>query len=145
MEASIRDLDHAIEGTHSALYEIINGSPEGYVAMFSAEDDVTLGNPFGPFARGRREVVETLEDAATRYRAGQIAGFDLVARHATKDLACIVELERFTAKLGGSEDLATIGLRVTSIFRPEGGEWKLVHRHADPITTPRSTDSILSG
>jgi ketosteroid isomerase-like protein len=54
-----------------------------------------------------------------------------------------VEVERFRAKVGGSDDLATIGLRVTSIFRPEDGTWKLVHRHADPITTPQPAESVL--
>jgi ketosteroid isomerase-like protein len=104
---------------------------------------VTLGNPFGPFARGRQKVVETAAGAARRYRDGEIVGFDLIAKYVTDDLACVVEVERFRAKVGGSDDLVTIGLRVTSIFRPEDGTWKLVHRHADPITTPQSAESII--
>ena len=48
----------------------------------------------------------------------------------------ILELEQAEAKIGGREDVASFGLRVTSVFRPENGTWKLVHRHADPITTP---------
>lgn len=39
--------------------------------------------------------------------------------------------------------LAAISLRVTSTFRLEDGTWKLVHRHADPITTAQSADSII--
>jgi hypothetical protein len=31
---------------------------------------------------------------------------------------------------------AAVAVRVTTIFRPEDGEWKVVHRHGDPITTP---------
>jgi ketosteroid isomerase-like protein len=104
---------------------------------------VTLGNPFGPFVRGRQKIVETTAGAAKRYRDGEIVGFELIAKHVTDDLACVVEVERFRAKVGGSDDVATIGLRVTSIFRPEDGTWKLVHRHADPITTPQATESII--
>jgi ketosteroid isomerase-like protein len=33
---------------------------------------------------------------------------------------------------------------VTSIFRREDGTWKLVHRHADPITAPQSAESVIS-
>ena len=52
-------------------------------------------------------------------------------------------LEPQKAKLGGSEDVTPFTLRVTMIFRPEDGEWKIVHRHADPITTPQSAESVI--
>jgi ketosteroid isomerase-like protein len=36
-----------------------------------------------------------------------------------------------------------VTLRVTSIFRPEDGTWKILHRHADPITTPQPAESVI--
>jgi ketosteroid isomerase-like protein len=136
-------LERAIELSHIALGKIVNRDSSGFVALFSEAEDVSLGNPFGPFARGRKRVVETVTDAATRYRDGEVLGFDLIARHVTESLACVVEVERYRAKVGGSDDTVTIGLRVTSVFRPENGVWRLVHRHADPVTTPRSSESII--
>jgi hypothetical protein len=29
------------------------------------------------------------------------------------------------------------------IFRPEEGTWKVVHRHADPITTEQPAESVV--
>jgi ketosteroid isomerase-like protein len=55
----------------------------------------------------------------------------------------VVEIERGEAKIGGSEEMTPWALRVTMIFRPEDGEWKVVHRHADPITTPRPAESVI--
>ena len=137
------DLDAAIERSHVALSEIVRGNAESFESLFSHREDVTLGNPFGPFARGWRGVAETAAGAASRYRDGEIVGFERVAQHVTDDLACIVEVERFRAKVGGSDEPAMISLRVTSVFRPEDGTWKLVHRHADPITTPQPPDSVI--
>ena len=44
---------------------------------------------------------------------------------------------------GGSDEIAPVSLRVTTVFRREDGEWRIVHRHADPITSPRSLESLL--
>ena len=54
-----------------------------------------------------------------------------------------VQLVREKAKVGGSEEITPIALRVTMIFRPEGGTWKVVHLHADPITTPQPAESVV--
>jgi ketosteroid isomerase-like protein len=143
MTKSSEGVDSAIEQGHLALGRIINGDPKGYEALFSQQEDVSLGNPFGPFASGRQKVVETLAGAAGRYRDGETVGFDLIARHVSDDLACVVEVERYRAKVGGSDDVVTLALRVTQLFRPEDGAWKLVHRHADPITKPQSSESII--
>ena len=44
----------------------------------------------------------------------------------------------------GGEAPAQIELRVTLIFRREHGEWKEVHRHADPIPGNQSTHQQLA-
>jgi ketosteroid isomerase-like protein len=59
------------------------------------------------------------------------------------ELAYIVEIERDRVKVGDADAFAASSLRVTSIFRREDGEWRLVHRHADPITAPRPIESVL--
>jgi ketosteroid isomerase-like protein len=66
-----------------------------------------------------------------------------VAKWVSGELSCIVELEEWRTKVGGREDVAPFTLRVTSLFRAEGGGWKVVHRHADPITTARPAESVI--
>ena len=132
-----------LEQYHLALDEIMKGSAQGYKKLYSRRDDVTLANPFGPPVRGWEEVARALERAASNYRDGEAIGFENVAKHVTAELAYIVEVERMQAKVGGREDLTPVALRVTSIFRPEEGTWKVVHRHADPITTARPAESVI--
>lgn len=137
------ELDRAVEQSHDALAAIIRGDVSGYADLYSEQDDITIGNPFGPFARGRRAVIATGEGAAARYRDGEIVGFEEISRHVGDDLACVVEVERFRAKVGEMDDFASVALRVTSVFRWEDGAWRLAHRHADPITTPQAAQSVI--
>jgi ketosteroid isomerase-like protein len=139
-----KTLDSAIEQSHAATAAILTGDKSGYQALFSERDDVTLGNPFGPFVRGRNNVETTFGAAASHYREGELTGAELIATYASNDLACVVEVERGRAKVGGGKELLPIAVRVTSVFRLEGDVWKLVHRHADPITTPRPASSVVS-
>ena len=136
------DLDEFAEHYHQALDEFFRGNPEPAKTLYSHSDDASLANPFGPVAIGWQQVEETMERAASNYRDGRATGFETLARHVTPDLAYLVELERFEAKVGSSEEIASGALRVTSVLRPEGATWKILHRHADPITTPRSAESV---
>jgi ketosteroid isomerase-like protein len=45
--------------------------------------------------------------------------------------------------MGAAEQATPDSLRVTTIFRPEDGTWKVVHRHADPITEARPASSVV--
>jgi ketosteroid isomerase-like protein len=128
---------------HRAGREITNGNPDVYKGLYSRRDDVTLANPFGPTVRGWSEVSATLDRAAANYRDGEIVGFENVSTVITPDLAYTVEIESYRARVGGAEELTPVSLRVTTTFRREDGIWKVVHRHADPITGQRPPESVV--
>jgi ketosteroid isomerase-like protein len=137
------DFDQIVEQNHLALGEFVKGNHAPLKRLYSQRDDVSLGNPFGPFVRGFEQAVQTMQRAASYYRDGEATGFELVSKHVTPDLGYIVEVERYKAKIGARDDITPVALRVTSIFRLEDGVWKLVHRHADPITMARPAESVI--
>jgi ketosteroid isomerase-like protein len=137
------DLDQLIEEYHRALGEFMTGNSEPAVAFYSRRDDITLANPFGAVARGPNQVKAAAARAATHYRDGGAVGFDTIARCVTPELAYLVEVERYHAKVGGHDEVTRLALRVTSIFRREDDGWKLLHRHADPITTLQPAESVV--
>ena len=140
---SSEEFDRAIEASHRALDQIARGDPSGFFDLFSSREDATLANPFGPPVRGKGQIQEAGRRAASNYRDGRALQFETYAKCVTTDLAYILEVERFEAKVGGSDEMTPIALRTTSVFRHEGGDWKLVHRHADPITTSRPAESVI--
>ena len=119
--ATVEDLDHVIEQYHVVAAEFIKGNAKPYKELFSCREDMSLANPFGPPVRGWGEAAQTMERAVSRYREGEIVGFENVAKYVSSELAYIVEVERYQAKIGGREDITPVALRVTSIFRPEDG------------------------
>jgi|SRR5215208_304656 len=144
--AAVDNLDQVIEQYHLAANEFAKGNPEPVQQIFSHREDVTLNNPFSPPARGWEQVAQTQERAASNFRElrrhGEVS-VETVAKYITPELAYIVEIERYQAKVGEWEDVAPFALRATSIFRPEEGTWKVVHRHADPITTAQPAESVI--
>jgi ketosteroid isomerase-like protein len=137
------DLGSFVAAYHRALDAFFRGDAEPAKRLYSHEDDASLANPFGPIAVGWEEVEKTMERAASNYRDGRATSFDTVATYVTPALAYLVEVERFEATIGEKEESASGALRVTSILRLEGGAWRIVHRHADPITTPRAAESVI--
>ena len=136
--------DLPLDEYRRAGLEITRGNPEVYKSVWSRRHDVTLANPFGPPVRGWDAVSAMLDRAAANYRDGEGYEFENVSTVVSSELAYIVEIERIRARVGGADDLAQIAVRVTSVFRREDGTWKVVHRHGDPITSPRPAESVIS-
>ncbi len=143
--AAVEDLDEVIEQCQRALREFPKGNPEPMQMMFSHREDATLANPFGGVAHGGEEVAQRLVRAASNFTDAEEVSFEVVEKYVTPELAYLVWVERTRAKVGGRGDFVPIALRVTTIFRPEEGTWKVVHRHADPLTTPQPAESLLQG
>jgi len=142
--ATVDDFDGVVEQYHLALNEFLKANPEPLKKFFSHTDDVTLANPLvGLPARGWDQVAATLEHASSQFTDGENVSFETIAKDVSPELAYVLLIERDKVKVGESEDFAASALRVTMIFRPEDGEWKVVHRHADPITTAQPAESVI--
>ena len=138
------DLRQVVLEYHTALDRFARGDPLPVKEIFSRREDVTLANPFGPAVRGWEKVSDALDFASSRFRDGAVTGIETIAEYEGSDLATILDVERWKAKVSGRAELSPFELRVTTTFRREGGTWKLVHRHADPITTPHVDGPLRS-
>jgi ketosteroid isomerase-like protein len=84
-----------------------------------------------------------VDRGASPFRDGKFLSAEIIQRHVTSELAYVVEIERGEAKVGGREETTPWALRATMIFRAEDGTWKVVHRHADPITMEQAAESLI--
>jgi ketosteroid isomerase-like protein len=127
---------------HKSVVAFIQGDPHVQKPLWSARDDVTLANPLGPPVKGADAVWQHMERSASLISAGHDYTFASIAVVETADLAYEVGIERNIVKIGAATEDVPVSLRVTTVFRREDQEWKIVHRHADPITEERSAQSL---
>jgi ketosteroid isomerase-like protein len=134
--------DDAVGQYNQTLLEFVKGDGEPARRMFSERDDVVLCNPLQPFARGPEEVARAIDQAASHF-VGGTCDIEPVVAFSTAELGYVVQIEHFAGTIDGEERSGA--LRVSMIFRREDDGWKVSHRHADPITTPRAIASIVQG
>ena len=124
-------LDSAMPRLRAADTALHNGDAAPRAAAWSHNDPVTL---FGAAFQGSgwAKLSATFDLLASRFSNCTSWEYEVIAADASGDLGYIVGIERTTASVGGAAP-EPYSLRVTTILRREGGEWKVVHRHADPM------------
>jgi len=127
---------------HHADTQIHNGDAGPRKALWSHRDPVTV---FGAAktASGWHEVESLFDWLAHKFSKCDGYDLDVTAAGASGDLGYVVGSEHTTASVGDAPPIA-YALRVTLIFRREEGEWREVHRHADPMPGVESTNELLS-
>ena len=110
----------------------MRGDMDKWSCLTRIADDFTLMQPFGGEAsRGFQMSPERLARLASYFKNGD-AKVELVQSYASGDLVVLAVIERQHGEVGGLPD-QDWSLRVTLVFRRQGAEWWLVHRHADPL------------
>ena len=117
-----------------------NGDASLRIDMWSHKEPVTL---FGAVTTktGWGEVGPTFNWLASTFSNCMSAEYEVLAAGASGDLAYVVGIEHTIASIGGAAP-KSYSLRVTTIFRREDGEWKVVHRHGDPYDA--STGAVVA-
>jgi hypothetical protein len=94
--------------------------------------DFTLMQPFGgPASHGFDASPERLAELARFFKNGETS-LEVAQTYASDGLVVLVMIERQHAEVGGLPN-QNWSLRVTEVYRNNGAEWQLVHRHADPL------------
>ena len=127
-------LDEMMPRIHEAETALHDGDAGPRFEMWSHTDPVTVfGAAFNHV--GWAEVGPMFEKLATRFSDCRSCEWEVVSADVGEDFAYLLAIERTTASVAGSEP-TSYALRSTTIFRREDGEWKIVHRHADPVDDP---------
>jgi ketosteroid isomerase-like protein len=128
-------LAEALERIGAAATAMRSGDPEPYIACWEDGPDATLLGGWGHYVRGSAALADHFRWVGSRYGGDEgpvqaTVENDVVTVGA--DLAYTVGSERGRVLVDGVEE--DMVMRVTHVYRRSGGVWRIVHRHADPLS-----------
>ena len=112
----------------AAAYSSGDASPLN--AIVAREGTATFFPPTGGSISGVNEVAARYNNDAKSLSPGSKSKLDVLQSGASGELAFWIGIQEFQGKIGGQD--VNMRLRITELFRRNGDEWRLVHRHADP-------------
>jgi ketosteroid isomerase-like protein len=127
--------DEFLAWVKSDLYEaelaMHNGDAAPRWAIWSRNEPVSVLGAWRN-AHGQSELEELFTTLGRNFSNCGSYAFDLQAYDVVGDMAYTAGLEHTSASVDGQPRSYT--LRATQIYRREGGEWKVAHRHADTVS-----------
>lgn len=111
---------------------LMRGDVDGYRALNPHADDFTLMSPFGGKPTPASDLTNERWEAVGRFFKNGTFKQEVVQTYRSADMVVLAIIERCHVEVGGlpHQDWP---LRVTLVYRREGTEWRLAHRHADPL------------
>jgi ketosteroid isomerase-like protein len=140
MNIDLQHFERFMKQREDAARAYVRGDPAPVSALATDTSPATFFGPQGSYRRGASEVKQAYERDAGMFEAGGDTRFEVLQLEAGAGLACWIGLQHATVRMRGKVEPVQMSLRVTEVFRREGDEWKLVHRHADPLAAT-STDA----
>jgi len=122
-----------VERTQEAASAYLRGDIHRYLELIKHTDDYTLMGPTGGEPTHGFDSSDQNLEATARFFHGGEAHVEVAAAYASTDMVVLAMIERQHGEVGDFPE-QDWSLRVTWVFRREGSEWRLAHRHADPLT-----------
>lgn len=123
-----------METREAAARAYVSGDSGPLSQLASRSSPVTFFGPRGGHLQGPHQVLQRYERDVAQFAPGSQSKFEILHMGASGGLGYWVGLQRASARMRDREQPVPMILRVSEIFRREGDEWKLIHRHADMFT-----------
>lgn len=118
--------------TQEANAALMRGDAETYRTMVAIPDDFTLMSPFGGEPSRASQYTPEKWDRMARFFKNGTHKQEVVQSYSSQDLLVLALIERDEVEVGGLPPQEW-ALRVTLVYRRDGTQWRLIHRHADPL------------
>ncbi len=133
------------EKTLQAQRAWVNGDSAPYWQdLYAHSEDLTIFGPFGGEPLPGWAKVQPLAPGVAALFKGGTTDLELVHAMVGENLICLVMIERGELKFAGHEGVQRWVLWVTQMYQKDGEQWRVIHRHADPLIQSRPLDEVLA-
>ena len=122
------EVREASEIFYAGLNRMINGANNALADAWSHNSSVTAMHPIGGMEIGWDKVNDSFNQVGKMASEGKVE-FKNQLINVFGDTAYEIGIEKVQAKLAGEEIKSEV--RVTNIYRKDGGTWKMIHHHSD--------------
>ncbi len=139
--ASAQEISALVQRAADGNDAFMNGQMDRWYALLPPAPDFSIMTPFGGWSANGFDASPERLAAMARYFTSADTSLEVVATHATANMVVLAVVERQHGVIGGlpPQDWS---LRVTLVFRRNGADWDLVHRHADPLVKDIPLDTL---
>jgi len=123
-------LDEIRAAQHDAEAAFIRGDAGPRLEFWSHDEPVSVFAALGPSKTGWAELEPMFRSVAARLSGGTDTDYEIVASGVHGDTAWTAGFLRFRVAIDGSEVVSRT-LRITHVYRREGGRWRIVHEHSN--------------
>jgi NAD(P)H-dependent FMN reductase/ketosteroid isomerase-like protein len=125
--------DRFMQKRIEAARAYVNGDAQPLDQIVAESGTASFFPPNGGSERGAKEVSARYDRDAQSFGEGGETDLEVLHSASAGDVAFWTGFQNARVNLRGAPETVTMKLRITEVFRRIGGEWKMVHRHADPM------------
>jgi len=130
-----QDFESFLDLRKAAADAYSNGDGSPLDALVTTEGPATFFPPTGGMISGAQEVRDRYSRDASVFGSNSKNHLEILQSGASGGVGFWTGFQHFEGAIMGNE--VKLKLRITELFRQINGEWKLVHRHADPAGDPK--------
>jgi ketosteroid isomerase-like protein len=127
------DFERFMKKREKASLAFVNGDAALLEKLSTHASPATIFGPSGDCVQGAEQVISANAKGSKNFKSGSENKFEVMHAGAADGFAYWTGIQHSVVQMEGKPTALPMDLRVTEIFRNEGGEWKLIHRHADPL------------
>ncbi|MFD1880420.1 YybH family protein [Paracoccus pacificus] len=122
--------DAFMKSREAAARAYVSGDASPVLALSATDGQATFFDPGGGFTEGAEAVNRANRDGAAMFGPAGTTRFEIHDKAESGDLAFWTGYQIAEVELAGKPGKIPMKLRITEVFRRDGDDWRMIHRHA---------------